>query len=588
MRFKLKQSGVLLGSILLLVLLLDGENNAFAKPGNGDEPVDHSPSVGQSVFDKLFRSARKSGEYSIPYPFSRVASSLEEKLGISINGDANSMKSVFVPLGRCINRYAGQPDYFRYPRLVVAVDSEHYGENYIDQPFLKDRIFIGYQEISESMEVISYNDEAGRFEFQVVSDYGENTEPKVSYAKRSDCIACHQNSGPIFAQAPWDETDQNQGIYQLLVDSLPEGAGIIPPILRSNAVEIDGASNRANLFAMFQQFWKGACDTESVIDSIRCRAGMLELVLRYRLQEQSRAIQGSHLVSNYFAPLSSRTIPEIWPNGISVLSSDIPNRNPLLHGAVAHLESAERLKEPRSIMITWNPEDLYRGIEGLGKMIPLADMHRLDQQLYDVVATVESTAVQLEGDCTLVREDKIEDLIDRMPQTGDISFSCRLSKGSLSLPYEFFGDLYVEHGELRSLPVFSRLILDSQSRIIGLTHSGGKILQHGNQWKIGLDFRDSRQQFHARLPGVGIVDQIEVTWPRQAGKDVLFDTNIPVSGSARLTLLPDMDVLDLAITLMIEDEIRGKYNYFSAQPFRGSGIMDVLMKKLEDMHFPQS
>ena len=103
-----------------------------------------------------------------------------------------------MPVGRCINRYAAGPEYFRYPRVVVAVDSEHHGSGNLDHPFMKDRIFIGYQEKAKAMEVISYNDSAGRFEFQTVSEYAENHIPRVKYAKRSQCMgAAISNEGSV-------------------------------------------------------------------------------------------------------------------------------------------------------------------------------------------------------------------------------------------------------------------------------------------------------------------------------------------------------------------------------------------------------
>ena len=53
---------------------------------------------------------------------------------------------------------------------------------------LKDRLFLGYQPQAEAIEVISYNEMAGRFEFQVVENYSESGVPKVYYANRPTCL----------------------------------------------------------------------------------------------------------------------------------------------------------------------------------------------------------------------------------------------------------------------------------------------------------------------------------------------------------------------------------------------------------------
>jgi hypothetical protein len=98
---------------------------------------------------------------------------------------------VLIPLGRSLQRTAAAPDFFRHPRAVVAVTGEGTGPMRA-----KDRLFIGYQDTSGLLEVISFNEAAGRFEFQIVRDYRAGGTPRVSYANRNVCIACHQNHAP--------------------------------------------------------------------------------------------------------------------------------------------------------------------------------------------------------------------------------------------------------------------------------------------------------------------------------------------------------------------------------------------------------
>jgi hypothetical protein len=99
------------------------------------------------------------------------------------------VKQVLIPLGRSLQRDSAAPDYFGYPRAVVAVDGEPGGPGEL---YVKDRLYLGYQEKANLIEVISYNEDAGRFEFQVVTDYRAGGTPQV-VANRAVCTACHRS-----------------------------------------------------------------------------------------------------------------------------------------------------------------------------------------------------------------------------------------------------------------------------------------------------------------------------------------------------------------------------------------------------------
>ncbi|HEX2056632.1 MAG TPA: hypothetical protein VHF07_09060, partial [Nitrospiraceae bacterium] len=142
------------------------------------EPGPDSPPAGRSLFDYLVTERR--GDrivYRVPFPFTALLDRIERELGAGKQG--TPLKRVLIPLNRSLQRHAAKPDYFVYPRAVVGVDSEpplHSGSSGI---LLKDRLFLGYQEKAQILEVISYNEAAGRFEFQVVRDYGVGKTPKV-------------------------------------------------------------------------------------------------------------------------------------------------------------------------------------------------------------------------------------------------------------------------------------------------------------------------------------------------------------------------------------------------------------------------
>ena len=177
-------------------------------------------------------------------------------------------KAVLIPLGRSLQRNSAAPDFFAYPRAVVAVDAEPAGTG---DPYLKDRLYLGYQEKANLLEVISYNEDAGRFEFQVVTDYRAGGTPRVMYANRTLCVACHQNAAPIFSRAVWDETNANPRVAALLASQRKDFHGI--PVDRGVDVPnaIDDAALRANRFAVQQLLWKDGCggNDEPAVDVSR-------------------------------------------------------------------------------------------------------------------------------------------------------------------------------------------------------------------------------------------------------------------------------------------------------------------------------
>ena len=155
---------------------------------------------------------------------------------------------MLIPLGRSLQRHAAENgDYFRYPRVVIAVTGEAADST---TPYLKDRLYLGFHEKAETLEVISYNPAAGRFEFQVADDYRAGGTARLRYANRALCLACHQNAAPIFSRQSWDESSANPRIATSLGAAAPGfyalawRAGVDIP----NA--IDDATDRANLLPL--------------------------------------------------------------------------------------------------------------------------------------------------------------------------------------------------------------------------------------------------------------------------------------------------------------------------------------------------
>jgi hypothetical protein len=319
------------GCVLLMGLMLAGLSStqpasALEPPAwvvDAAAPGDHLPPVGGSLFDALFAGTRDGRvTHMLPFPFEKLLARVDAQL----IGDPASLlppaKRVLIPLGRSLQRTAAAPDYFRFPRVVVGVDSPPAPGALL----LKDRLFVAYQEKSAVLEVISYNEAAGRFEFQLVKDYRAGGNPQVFYANRNICFACHQNGAPIFSRALWDETNANPQVAATLTRvggsfyGIPVGRGVDVPYA------IDNAVRRANRFALTQRLWREGCGGGEA--GARCRAGLFEAALRLRLDDGWASPPDAAFEAAVARPLREAAA-RLWPAGLAIGRPDLPNRNPL-------------------------------------------------------------------------------------------------------------------------------------------------------------------------------------------------------------------------------------------------------------------
>lgn len=284
-------------------------------------PGPHLPPAGGSLFDALF--AAPDGRHALPFPFEKLVARIGAELAAESGSTLPPVKAVLIPLGRSLQRSAAAPDYFRFPRVVIAVD----GAPAPGSPWLlKDRLYIGYLEKSAVLEVISYNEAAGRFEFQLVSDYRAGGQPRVRYANRNVCFACHHNGAPIFSRALWDETNANPAVAALLEAQGRSFHGIAPRRGVDLPYAIDKAVGRANRLALAQRLWQEGCGPGP--EGRACRAGLYAAALRLRLAEGASLPPAQTIDARTAATLKT-TAARLWPTGLALGRADLPNRNPL-------------------------------------------------------------------------------------------------------------------------------------------------------------------------------------------------------------------------------------------------------------------
>lgn len=340
------------------------------------------PTYGRSLFDTVLAGVPGStnSALKVPFPFSALLAQIRTELQRESASDSELFNAVLIPIGRSLQRNTAAPDYFHSPRVVVAVHGESETPG---APLLKDRLYLGYQPQSGVLEVISYNEAMGRFEFQIVKDYREHATPQLYYAPRMICMACHQNQAPIFSRPLWRETNANPKVAAELLklstqfQTIPIKRGIDIP------AAIDAATDTANGFALSQQLWREGCALmESALD---CRATLLNALLQLRLSGgKGYADDG---------PLRLDTIRKAWqarwPGGLTMPNPDLPDRDPLADAVVGnpremHVSAADdplALRPPLELLHFDEATSMARVVAGLAEFMGDADIHHIDTLL---------------------------------------------------------------------------------------------------------------------------------------------------------------------------------------------------------------
>jgi len=270
------------------------------------------PSEGRSLFDQMTMVHQGDAlVQEVPFPFEALRARLESKL-------ESPMIATLIPKGRSLQRHA-TTEPFRYPRVVMAALSDGKGTA-DDLGFLaKDRLYVGYVESANQLEAISYNPDMGRFEYQIIDNYGPGLEPKVRYASRPFCLACHQNESPIFSNPGWDETTANPKIQEQLLKNIKADRYLGIPIRQLLNVPnaIDDATDRANLLIPYQKLWNRGCE------DAHCRRLSTELALTWRLFDRFEDDLYMEAKAAY-----ERAWPRAFPKGLNIPQNNIPNFDP--------------------------------------------------------------------------------------------------------------------------------------------------------------------------------------------------------------------------------------------------------------------
>lgn len=273
--------------------------------------ADLPPKGTRSLFDRLVLSRGP-----VPFPFSDLTALLR-----GYSEDDAPLVSLFVPDGRSLVRAKGD---FHHPRVLAALAAQPKPDS--GAPALRSRLFIGYVEDAAQIEVISYNDRAGRFEYQLVDDYREGDQPRVRYAPRSLCQTCHHDGSALFSVRPWAETNANAAVARRIagaraadIDGGYLGLPFKQPL--SAAQQFDALTDNASILLTSQRAWMEGCGGGEA--GRQCRRLMLVAVLHFSWSQASFDLHGAEVEALRQAQR------KVWPAyGIPLPSVDIRSRDP--------------------------------------------------------------------------------------------------------------------------------------------------------------------------------------------------------------------------------------------------------------------
>ena len=566
---------------------------------HGDNPTwvsspmmagDNLPPSGRSLFDQLLM--KRKGDryvYDVPFPFDTLTQRIREV--VRTDADRPALKQILIPLGRSLQRNASAPEFFRYPRAVVAVDGEADRTLAMQGQsaglLLKDRLYLGYQEKTNIIEVISYNEAAGRFEFQIVKDYRAGGDPKIFYANRAVCLSCHQNAAPLFSRQVWDETNANPKIAALLHRQQRDFYGINIDRGIDVPYAIDNAVDRANLFAVYQMLWRDGCGTADAA-SIRCRSALFTALLQYKLSGDR---QFDHMATRYQQQVADRIAAigsQRWPAGLAIGNPDIPNRDPIpgerglnppddLLAATANPSNSEARRlladlsnitpsfdplTPRPPLEIWTisrSAQVARVVTGLSGFIADADIARLDARLAE--RAIRQPIRRYRGDCRMT--EKVAS-----PKRRRIDFTCTPSQVNTDSAMTVTGHLQIEGTRVLDGAI-DRLQLGNQELLQDMDLLASAIKISNGKRQAALRF--SRGNSRVRGADGNLIEKIELAWPMSPTID---------SGVAVVDVREDFALVEGAVSSMTEAAMVGRFDGFNAQPFRRASLMPALFSRL--------
>ena len=528
------------------------------------------PETGYSLFDQIFSQQTSLGfEYDVPYPFEKVLDRISGRQPGSTEFDQEKFVAVLIPKGRSLQRDAAKPDFFRYPRLLITIDSE-----LAHRSLTRDRLFLGYQEKAEIIEVISYNESLGRFEFQTVKNYTKNKKPLVQYANRVLCTSCHQNAAPIFPRSDWSETNHDILIARRIGEYNSRYHGVPTGRPFGMAGRFDSATDRASLFSVYQQLWQQGCGIDT--DGGRsCRASVFLSMLHYRLASLPRPLFDSPLIRDYLLPVLGANWNRLWPGGLPVPVADLPNRAPKLDSLDTKLPPNLDPLSLRPPLHYWTYQRAAElTLRGLSKEFLLdSDIQLLNDYLYQLASSDKISTQHYRGNCSFEF------------QTGSknkswLPLDCTINNDRDEAFLNISGELHILSSGQLDQNLSWLYVNESKQNIRASVLGRIEPLKFPTTAK-GLQLFKPFERLHSRLRDNRLITQLTFNFDWQtAPGDNNRPENIKFNGGVSLQLADDFSIIEQAVVDLLEDAKSGKFAGFDNSPIQGVAIMDALFLKI--------
>ena len=530
------------------------------------------PPVGRSLFDHLVTERTGADKtYRVPFPFSALVDRIQARLGQQeyLGGTRVAM----IPMGRSLQRSAAAPDFFKFPRIVFAVTGEPAANGHDPGVLLKDRLYLGYVEKTGMLEVISYNEAAGRFEFQLVKDYRAGAQPKVFYANRAICISCHQNHAPIFSKAIWGETNANGKVAALLRAQRADFTSSAQANI-DFPDDIDKSTVRANTLVTLQRVWREGCsDAQDPSLSRRCRAAAFTAMLQVGLSGEQERASGSADYQGSFVATFARVWRQTWPQGLRMAQSSLPDRNPFgatgsYYGsggaeqgsldwiAASHVPAALDPLNPRPAREIWRVAgalDAYRFIPGWAKFFAASDFRALDNHLLQQAGSEIVQRAVYRAPCSVVRE-----------------------PGSTAFKFECAGDAATAHGvnlagrfDERGNGRIAWLNFGPAGQVRDLLFQGNVAQRNGSE--STLRAVPKKNGLAARLPDGRVLASVEIQWPDDAAQ-----ASKPIAARFEVVVLDDFALVRQAIERLLARQT----SLFDDGPLVRANLLRALFSEL--------
>lgn len=509
-------------------------------------PGQDLPPTGRSLFDHLVTERiGDKGIRRIPFPFSALIEHIES--GLEQSGFFGGTRVAMIPMGRSLQRAAATPDFFKYPRIVFAVTGEPIVHERDSGALLKDRLYIGYVEKTGTLEVISYNEAAGRFEFQLVKDYRPGAQPEVFYANRAICITCHQNHAPIFSSATWGETNANAKMAAMLRAQ----RGDFDRSAQANIDfpdDIDKSTVRANTLVTLQSVWQQGCsDARDQAQSRRCRAAAFTSMLQYGLSGEQVSAFGSQGYQSDFVATFTRIWQQKWPQGLRMAQSSLPDRNPFggtgsYYGGgntnddyldlitASHVPAPLDPLNPRPAREIWRfagAMDAHRFISGWAGFFAEGDFRALDANLMQQAARGSVQRTVYPAPCTAI------------PGTTGFRMECASDTAAphavrLAGRFDDRGNARIDWISFGAAGQLRDLLLDGK-----VAHPAGT--------HYTLRAIPKKNGSSARLPNGNALASVQIRWPAASGAD----RSKPVMAHIEIVVLNDFARVRQAIDRLL-------------------------------------